>query len=164
MNTFVKKSVKQILDRKGYDVWSVGPDDTVFAALRFMAEKNIGAVVVVDNDRPVGIFSERDYARKVSLKGLDEKEATVRDVMTSQLIGVRPDYEIETCLALITGKFIRHLPVIDEEDRVIGVVSIGDLVKEIVDEQQFMLEQLVHYISGEREKVPVPEQKSVNLP
>lgn len=164
MSPFIKKTVQQILDRKGREVWAVKPDNTVLEALEFMAEKNIGAVVVVEDEMPAGILSERDVARKIALEGRKEAETLVHEVMTSQVIGVREDHEIDTCLALMTGNFIRHLPVVNDEQKVIGVISIGDLVKEVVDEQHFMIEQLVMYISGETDKVPVPEPKSVELP
>jgi CBS domain-containing protein len=156
-------TVKQILDRKGYQVWSVEPEISVLEALRFMAEKNIGAVVVLQDEVPVGIFSERDYARKIVLQGKNERATQVHEVMTHQVIGVETDYEIQACLALMTNNFIRHLPVVADE-KIVGVISIGDVVKELVAEQKFVIDQLVHYISGERQKPPVPEPSSVELP
>ena len=156
-------TVKQILARKGSQVWSVEPEVPVLEALRFMAEKNIGAVVVLKDEIPVGIFSERDYARKIVLQGKNERDTLVQDVMTHQIIGVEKNYKIEACLALMTDKFIRHLPVV-EDGKIIGVISIGDVVKELVAEQKFVIDQLVHYISGERQKPPIPEPSDVELP
>ena len=141
-------TVKQILDRKGRQIWSVSPDMSVLDALKFMAEKNIGAVMVIENDELVGIFSERDYARKVVLKGKNERDTLVNGVMTSQIIGIGPNQKIEECLALMTGKFIRHLPVISESKQIVGVISIGDVVKEIIAEQEFVIDQLYNYITG----------------
>lgn len=146
---YTAATVKQVLDRKGYEVWSLDPDVSILDALRFMAEKNIGAAMVIKAGKPVGIFSERDYARKVALQGKDERQTPISDVMTRQVIGVRLDYEIEMALALMTNKFIRHLPVIDEDNKIVGVISIGDVVKELVAEQKYVIGQLVHYISGE---------------
>jgi CBS domain-containing protein len=157
-------TVKQILDRKGFDVWSLDADMSVLDALEFMAVKNIGAVIVIENNKPVGIFSERDYARKIALKGRNERHTRLKEVMTDQVIGVEPHYELDTCLALMTDKFIRHLPVIDDESQIVGVISIGDIVKQLVAEQSFVIDQLVHYITGEQVKPPIPEPKSVELP
>ncbi|MFN2234689.1 MAG: CBS domain-containing protein [Anaerolineales bacterium] len=156
-------TVNQILERKGSQVWSVEPDASVLEALQFMSEKNIGALVVLQDEIPVGIFSERDYARKIAIHGRNERETLVRDVMTHQVIGVEMDYEIEACLALMTNKFIRHLPVV-EEGKIVGVISIGDVVKELVAEQKFVIDQLVHYISGEQHKPAIPEPSLVELP
>jgi CBS domain-containing protein len=139
--------VKDLLSRKGYDVWSVGPDTPVFDAIGLMAEKEVGALVVLEGDRLVGLISERDYARKLVLWGRSSRETPVRDVMTSRVFGVRPEQTIEECMALMTDKRIRHLPVMDDGE-LIGVVSIGDLVKAIIADQQFIIEQLENYISG----------------
>jgi IMP dehydrogenase len=140
-------TVKQILDTKGYTVWSIHPHESVFAAIEQMAEKEVGALVVLADDALVGIISERDYARKVILKGRSSHETTVQDIMTPHVIYVRLDQSIEECMALVTERRIRHLPVLDNR-RVVGIISIGDLVKTIIAEQQFMIEQLEHYISG----------------
>jgi CBS domain-containing protein len=156
-------TVKQILERKGPQVWSVEPDVSVLDALRFMAEKNIGALVVLQNENPVGIFSERDYARKIALQGKNERETRVEEVMTHEVICVESDYEMDACLALMTNKFIRHLPVVEEE-KIVGVISIGDVVKELIADQKFVIDQLVHYISGERQKPAIPEPSEVELP
>jgi CBS domain-containing protein len=161
---YTNTTVKQILDRKGYRVWSLEPDVSVREALRFMEEKNIGAVVVSKNDQPVGIFSERDYARKVHLKDRNERQTCLEDVMTQQVIGVELDTEVAACSALMTNKFIRHLPVVDGNRKIVGVISIGDIVKELIAEQKFVIGQLVNYITGEQRKPPLPEPSSVELP
>ena len=161
---YTNSTVKQILEQKGYEVWSLTPDTSVFDALQFMAEKNIGAVVVIQDDEPVGIFSERDYARKVHLDDRDERVTRLEEVMTRQVIGVTPDTEVSICSTLMTNKFIRHIPVVDEEHKIVGLISIGDVVKELIAEQEFVIDQLVNYISGEQRKPPVPEASSVELP
>lgn len=142
-------SVRQCLGRKGNEVWSTRPDATVFEALQLMAERDIGALLVLDRGALVGIFSERDYARKIILRGKSSRETAVGEIMTAQVIFVRPEQTIEECMALMTEEHVRHLPVI-EGDRVIGVISIGDVVKEIISEQEFVIEQLTNYITGER--------------
>ena len=142
------KTVKHLLRTKGNDVLSVAPDTAVFEALRLMAEKNVGAVLVLEGEKLVGIFSERDYARKVILKGKSSKETLVREIMSVHVLYVRPEQTIEDCMALMTDKRVRHLPVLDEERRVVGVISIGDVVKDIISEQEFMIEQLQNYITG----------------
>ena len=142
-------TVRQILQNKGYDVWSVPPDATVYEALELMAEKNIGAVLVLDGERVAGIFSERDYARRVVLHGKSSKTTPIHEVMTSKVFYVRPDHTIEECMALMTDKRIRHLPVMENE-RLIGIISIGDVVKAMISQQQFIIEQLEHYITGGR--------------
>jgi CBS domain-containing protein len=141
------KTVKEILNAKGYEVWSITPDATVFDALTKMALKDVGALTVMEGDQLAGIISERDYARKVILQGKTSRTALVREIMSSPVICVRPQQTVEECMALLTGRRIRHLPVIEDE-RVIGMISIGDLVKSIISEQQFIIEQLEHYISG----------------
>ena len=142
------KTVAQLLRTKGHEVLSVAPETAVFEALRLMAEKNVGAVLVLEGDSLVGIFSERDYARKVILKGKSSKETLVREIMSSYVLYVRPEQTIDDCMALMTGKRVRHLPVLEEERRVVGVISIGDVVKDIISEQEFMIEQLQNYITG----------------
>ena len=141
------KTVRDILRDKGHSVWSVAPDATVFEALELMAAKNVGAVLVLDGGRLVGIMSERDYARKVTLLGKTSKDTPVSEIMTSRVLYVGADQTIQECMALMTEKRIRHLPVM-EGDRVIGVVTIGDLGRAIISDQQFMLAQLEHYITG----------------
>lgn len=140
-------TLQKLLEGKGHDVWSVHPNDTVFDAIKVLASKDIGALVVIEDDRLVGIFSERDYARNVYLKGKSSPETPVRDIMAAPVICVRPDQSVNKCMALMTEKRIRHLPVMDD-DELIGMVSIGDLVKSVIAEQQFTIEQLEHYILG----------------
>jgi CBS domain-containing protein len=140
-------TIKQILDTKGYAVWSIHPRESVFAAIQQMAEKEVGALVVLEGDAVVGIVSERDYARKVMLKGRSSRETMVQDIMTADVIHVRLDQSIEECMTIVTEKHIRHLPVLDS-GQLVGIISIGDLVKTIIAEQQFIIEQLEHYISG----------------
>lgn len=139
------KSLKQLLEVKGRDVYSVGPDARVFDALKLMAEKSVGALIVTEGGRVAGVISERDYARKVILLGKSSHELQVRDIMTSKVITVHPEQTVEECMALMTEKRIRHLPV-TEGERLIGVLSIGDLVKEVIAEQQRTIEQLESYI------------------
>jgi CBS domain-containing protein len=127
-------------------VISVAPSATVFEALQRMAEHNIGALLVMNGDRLAGIFSERDYARKVVLRGLTSKDTTVGDLMTGKVITVGPEWTADQCMALMTEHHIRHLPVLDG-DRVLGVISIGDAVKAVVDDQHFVIGQLTSYIS-----------------
>ena len=140
-------TVKQILDTKGYAVWSIHPQESVFTAIQQMAEKEVGALVVLEDDALVGIISERDYARKVILKGRASHETAVRDIMTPHVICASLDQSIEECMNIVTERRIRHLPVL-EGGQVVGMISIGDLVKTIIAEQQFMIEQLAHYISS----------------
>lgn len=144
------KKVRELLKQKGSGVWSIGPDASVYDALALMAEKNIGALLVMEDERLVGMISERDYARKVVLAGRASRETLVGDVMTTRVIFAEPTETVEECMALMTEKRIRHLPVIQKDGTLLGVVSIGDLVKEVIAEQQFMIEQLEHYISGGR--------------
>ncbi|MCH8072609.1 MAG: CBS domain-containing protein [Proteobacteria bacterium] len=143
----VTKLVSDILDSKGHEVWAVKPDDTVFDSLQLMAEKGIGALLVMDGDRLVGIVTERDYARKVILEGKSSKTSSVAEVMTKRVLCVTAERTIDECMALMTDKRARHLPVLDHK-RVIGVISIGDLVKTMISEQQVLIDQLQHYISG----------------
>jgi CBS domain-containing protein len=142
------KTVRDILRHKGTAIYSVKPDSYIYEALKLMDEKNIGAVLVLDGDRLCGIFSERDYARKVVLKGKTSRETKVSEAMTSRVACVRPEHTIEECMAVMTDKRIRHLPVLTEDDRVAGVISIGDVVQAKISEQQFLIEQLENYITG----------------
>ena len=139
------KTVAQMLERKPTGVISISPDAAVLDALKLLAEKDIGAVLAMEGTRLVGIFSERDYARKVALKGKATSDTRVSDIMTREVVFVTPAQTNEDCMALMTQKHIRHLPVIDK-DRVLGVLSIGDLVKDAISEQQFIISQLEHYI------------------
>jgi CBS domain-containing protein len=141
------KTVRDLLKQKGRDVWAVAPDSTVYDALALMAEKNIGALIVREAGRPVGIFSERDYARQVILKGKTSRDTTLRDVMTAKVVFVRPEQSIEECMALMTDKRFRHLPVL-EEGQLVGILSIGDVVKALISEKDFLIEQLANYISS----------------
>jgi CBS domain-containing protein len=140
-------TVADILKVKGGDVWSVAPEATVLQAIELMADKNVGALVVLDRGGLVGILSERDYARRIALMGRASKDTSVRDVLTGRVLCVKPDRTIQECMALMTSKHVRHLPVV-EESKVIGVVSIGDIVKALISEQRFVIEQLEQYISG----------------
>jgi len=143
------KTVRELLRNKGHQVYSIGPDASVYEALTLMAEKDVGALLVLDAGQLVGILSERDYARKIVLKGKTSRETPVREIMTERVVWVRPDQTIEDCMALMTNKRIRHLPVL-EAGRLIGVISIGDVVKDIISEQEFIIGQLENYITGKR--------------
>ena|SRR2546425_3609812 len=144
------KSVANILKSKPDPaVYTIAPTASVFEALELMAERSIGALVVTEGEHVVGIITERDYARKVILMARSSKETAVRDIMTSSVMYVRPDHTSEECMVLMTENRLRHLPVMDS-GKLVGLVSIGDLVKDIISEQKFMIEQLEHYITGER--------------
>lgn len=144
------KTVHDILQSKGTDVWAVGPDNYIYEALELMADKNIGAVLVCEGGDVKGIFSERDYARKVILEGKSSRETRVRDAMTEKVAYVKPENSVEECMALMTGKRIRHLPVMDPADKLTGVISIGDVVQAKISEQQFYIGQLENFIKGHR--------------
>jgi len=141
------RTAHDILRSKGHTVWSVRPSDSVLAALGIMAEHDIGAVLVLDGERLAGIFTERDYARKVVLVGRSSRDSPVSAVMTSHLVCVAPQRSVDECMGLMTEKRVRHLPVL-EHKRVVGVVSIGDLVKETIADQEFTIHQLQSYIAG----------------
>ena len=141
------QTVAEILNSKGREVWAVRPDDTVLDALRTMAEHDTGAVVVMDGERLAGIFTERDYARKVVLIGRASRDLPVRDIMTHSVVCVTPDRSINECMALMTERRLRHLPVLDHK-RVVGMVSIGDLVKATIEEQEFTISQLRLYVTS----------------
>ncbi len=144
------KSAAQILKSKPEQtVETVTPSTSVFDAVKRMAEKNIGALLIMEDANIAGIFTERDYARKIILMGRSSKETPVRDIMTFPVMFVRPDQTNEECMALMTDNRMRHLPVVDR-GRLIGIISIGDLVKDIISEQKFIIEQLEHYIKGDR--------------
>jgi len=140
------KTVGDLLQGKGREVWSVAPDTTVYEALALMAERRIGAVVVTKDGRVVGILSERDYARQVVLKGKTSRETPVHEIMTSRVVYVRLQHSVEDCMALMTDKRVRHLPVIEAE-KLVGIISIGDVVKAVISEKQFIIEQLENYIA-----------------
>ncbi len=140
-------TVKHLLERKGSQVFSVTPDTPVLEAIRLMAEKHIGALLVMRDTELAGIVSERDYARKVILLGRSSAETPVRQIMTSPVITVKPAHTVNECMQMVTDQRIRHLPVV-ENGRVLGVVSIGDLVKAVIESQQEQIEQLERYISS----------------
>lgn len=144
----MKKFVRDILKSKGEQVWSIGPHAKVFEALELMAEKNIGAVMVRNEDRVVGILSERDYARKVILEGKSSKDLEVGKIMSPRVVIVSPDRQVEEAMAVMTDKHIRHLPVMDG-DELVGVISIGDVVAAAIAERDFAIEQLESYIRGD---------------
>jgi len=140
-------TVRQLLDQKGGKIWSIHPDATVFDAIAKMAEKDIGSLVVMDGDKPVGIVTERHYARNVVLKGKTSPAMPVRDIMERHFVIARPEQSVEQCMTLMSEKRVRHLPVLEGE-KPIGIISIGDLVKSIIGDQKFMIDQLEHYIHG----------------
>ena len=141
--------VAELLERKGNDIWSVSPDTPVFEALQLMSVKNCGAVLVLEEEHLVGILSERDYARKVILKGKSSKETLVAEIMSSEVVCIQPTHTIDDCMALMTDKRIRHLPVMEKEkDTLVGLISIGDVVQEVISEQEFIIHQLENYISS----------------
>jgi CBS domain-containing protein len=140
-------NVQQLLNSKSNQVWTTDPDETVFDAIRMMADKDVGALVVVEGGKPVGILTERDYARKVILEDRQSKTTPVRDVMSTRIVCASPEQTIEECMAVMTEKRVRHLPVL-EDGKLAGIVSIGDLVKSRIADQEFIIEQLAHYIHG----------------
>ena len=146
-------TVRHLLQVKGNRIWSVSPNATVYEALELMATQNIGAVLVMEGDQTIGIFTERDYARKVVLKGKSSKTATVGEMMTTEVLYVNPDDTIENCMALMTEKRARHLPVLDN-GKLAGVVSIGDVVKAIISDREFMIRELERYITGGHSSMP----------
>jgi len=143
----MQRMLSGILDDKGSDVWSVGPEDTVFDALETMAEHNIGALVVLDGDDLVGILSERDYARKVKLLERGSKETRVSEIMTTEIRTVGSASTVAECMESMTEHRIRHLPVLDDDGRLVGVISIGDVVKAMIAQQRDMINQLERYIT-----------------
>lgn len=140
-------SVRNILQLKGNAVYCINPDRSVYDALEMLEEKNLGCLVVVEHEKLIGVFTERDYARKIVLKGRSSKETPVREIMTEQPIVVTPSTSVEICMQLMTEKFIRHLPVV-ENGKLIGLVSIGDLVQMTISDKDYLIETLSHYISG----------------
>jgi len=141
------QSVSHLLESKGHQIWSVTPTSSVYDAIALMAEKRVGALMVLDGNAPVGIVSERDYARKVILEGRSSKQTPVEDIMTRQVVFARVEQSIDECMALMTEKRIRHLPVVEGE-KLVGIISIGDLVRVIIEEQGYLIEQLESYISS----------------
>lgn len=140
-------TIGEILNHKGASVWSIGPEATVFEAIQLMADKNIGALLVTDKNRLIGILSERDYTRKVALRGKSSKQTAVKEILSGQVIHVSPSHTVEECMRLMTDHRVRHLPVLDK-DRILGVVSIGDLVNWIISAQSTTIHQLQTYITG----------------
>ncbi len=140
-------TVKQLLESKDNNVWSISPEITVFEGLQFMAEKNIGALLVTRDDKLIGIFSERDYARKVILKGKASKDTTIGELMTREVVYTTPEDSLDECMALMTAKRIRHLPILNN-GKLIGLLTLGDLVKQIMSNQEFKIQELEKYISG----------------
>jgi CBS domain-containing protein len=140
-------NVSKILAAKGRQVWSVTPSTRLYEALKLMADKDIGALLVLEEGEIAGIISERDYARKVILEGKNSMIVPISEIMTRDVLTITPSYTIEECMALMTDKHVRHLPVL-EEDQLVGVISIGDVVKELISEQKFVIDQLENYIRG----------------
>ena len=140
------KTLRQLIESKTRPIASISPDETVLRALEIMAEYDIGALLVLDGKRLAGVFSERDYARKVILQGKASTETKVREIMTEKVICVTLDRTIEECMAIMSEKHIRHLPIVDAEKNVISIISIGDVVKETISQQQFIINQLENYI------------------
>ncbi len=141
------KTIKHILDSKGREVVSVGPEDTVFDAIKLMVEKKVGSLLVLEHGKVKGIVTERDYSRNMVLQDVPPKTSFVKQIMSTNVLCIRPDQPIDECMALVTEKRVRHLPVVDGK-RVEGIISIGDLVKAVIADQKFTIEQLENYISG----------------
>jgi CBS domain-containing protein len=140
------QTASEILRIKGDDIWSVKPDDTILEAIKLMADHEVGALLVMDQEKLVGIVTERDYTRKVALEDRSSKDALVREIMSERVLCARPEQTVNECMALMSDKRARHLPILDHK-KVIGIISIGDLVKSIIREQQFEIEALQHYIT-----------------
>jgi CBS domain-containing protein len=140
------QTASDILRTKGHEIWSIQPDETILNAIQLMATREVGALLVMENDKLIGIVTERDYTRKVALEGRSSKDALVREIMSTRVLCARPDQTVNECMALMSDKRARHLPVLDHK-HVIGVISIGDLVKSIIAEQQFEIQALQYYIT-----------------
>jgi len=140
-------TVKELLKKKSGDIWSISPQTSVYQALELMAQKEVGALLVIENDKLVGIFSERDYARKIILKGKASKETAVSELMTTSVYYVTPDNTLEEAMALMTSKHIRHLPIMNQ-GKLSGVVTLGDVVKKIISEQKLTIDELENYVTG----------------
>ncbi|QMU61003.1 MAG: CBS domain-containing protein [Gammaproteobacteria bacterium] len=141
------QTIKQLLDNKGNEISTIDPNDSVYDAIKSMADNHIGSLIVMQNKHVIGIITERDYSRNVILKGKSSANTPVKDIMTSNVLCAKPEQTIEEAMALMTDKRVRHLPVI-ENGNLLGIVSIGDLVKTIISEQKHIIEQLEHYING----------------
>lgn len=142
------KKIQHFLTEAKQKLITVSPDDRVYFALTRLADNNLSSVLVLDKGKLVGIFSERDYARKVALQGKNSQTSTVKEVMTANLITMRPDQSIAECMQIMTERHIRHLPIVDSDEKLVGIVSIGDVVKETMEEQRRMIEELQRYIAG----------------
>ena len=142
-------TAKQILDVKGNEVWSISPNQNVYEAIAMMADKNVGSLLVMDGKKLVGIITERHYARNVILRGKTSPNTLVGEIMTRKVVCARPEYKVDRCMNLMTRNCVRHLPVL-EKGSVIGLISIGDLVKSIIDDQNFIIAELQNFIAGER--------------
>ena len=140
-------TVQQLQESKDNNVWSISPETTVFEGLKVMAEKNIGALLVTRDDKLIGIFSERDYARKVILKGKASKDTTIGELMTREVVYTTPEASLDECMALMTAKHIRHLPIL-KNGKLTGLLTLGDVVKQIISNQEFKIQELEKYISG----------------
>ena len=143
------RTVRDILQEKGSTVYTVSPRSTVYEALQMMADKNVGALMVMEQDKTVGLISERDYARKIVLKGKFSRDVPVEEIMSREIVRIGPDEDVEGCMELMTDKRIRHLPVFENE-QLIGIVSIGDIVKTIIQHKEEIIKQLENYILGRR--------------
>ena len=142
------KTLKQLIESKNKRLAAVAPDQSVLRALEVMAENDVGALLVLDGKRLAGVFSERDYARKVILQGKASKSTKVSEIMTGKVVYVTLNRTVEECMAIMTEKHFRHLPVLDDDHNVVGIVSIGDLIKEMISQQKFIIDQLENYITG----------------
>ena len=142
------KTLKQLIESKNKKLASVAPEQSVLRALEIMAENDVGALLVLDGKRLAGVFSERDYARKVILQGKASKSTKVSEIMTGKVVYVTLNRTVEECMAIMTEKHFRHLPVLDDDHNVVGIVSIGDLIKEMISQQKFIIDQLENYITG----------------
>ena len=142
------KTLKQLIESKNKRLAAVAPDQSVLRALEVMAENDVGALLVLDGKRLAGVFSERDYARKVILQGKASKTTKVSEIMTGKVVYVTLNRTVEECMAIMTEKHFRHLPVLDDDHNVVGIVSIGDLIKEMISQQKFIIDQLENYITG----------------
>ena len=142
------KIIKDILSTKGHEVYTISPDGTVYEALSLMAERNVGALVILEGETMVGLISERDYARKIVLKGRLSKDTPVSEIMTRDPVTVTLDHDLEQCMEVMTNERVRHLPVL-EQGRLIGIISIGDVVKGIIDHKEFIIQEMQKYIKGQ---------------
>lgn len=139
--------IRDLIDTKGNEIWSISPDQSAYAALEIMAEKNIGALIVIDKGKVAGIFSERDYARKVILKGKASRDTAVRDLMTAKVYAIAPEKTVEECMALMSAAHVRHMPVMDGQV-LLGFVSMGDIVKAVLSSKDMTIQDLERYITG----------------